>query len=164
MPHLAVVLLSVAAAALAAQHPADHHNQHHNQVDQRGDRAMGFDHTRTTHRFRLRADGGVIEVFAKDPQDVESRDKIRRHLAHVARRFAAGDFALPVYIHGQDPPGMPALVRLKDEIKYEFKETERGGQVRVVTGNAEALAAVHEFLRFQIRDHRTGDSPEVEKE
>ena len=164
-PHLAIVLLSLAAAvALAAQHPADHHNQHHNQVDRRGDRAMGFDHTKTTHRFRLKADGGIIEVFAQDPQDLDSRDKIRRHLAHIARRFAAGDFALPAFIHGQNPPGVPAMVRLKDEIKYEFKETERGGRVHVSTVNGDALAALHEFLRFQIRDHRTGDSPEVEKE
>ena len=34
----------------------------------------------------------------------------------------------------------------------------RGDQVRIATSNPEALRAVHEFLRFQIRDHRTGDS------
>ena len=27
----------------------------------------------------------------------------------------------------------------------------------IFTGNPEALAAVHEFLRFQIKDHRTND-------
>jgi hypothetical protein len=29
--------------------------------------------------------------------------------------------------------------------------------VRIVTGNPAALVAVHEFLRFQIKDHRTSD-------
>jgi hypothetical protein len=38
-----------------------------------------------------------------------------------------------------------------------------GGLVRLRTENAEALAAIHEFLRFQIKDHQTGDSLEVEK-
>ena len=27
--------------------------------------------------------------------------------------------------------------------------------MRIVTGNPEALVALHEFLRFQIKDHRT---------
>jgi hypothetical protein len=29
--------------------------------------------------------------------------------------------------------------------------------VRIRTSDPEAVAAVHEFLRFQIRDHGTGD-------
>jgi hypothetical protein len=33
--------------------------------------------------------------------------------------------------------------------------------VSIKTANAEALAAVHEFLRFQIEDHQTGDPLEV---
>jgi hypothetical protein len=40
---------------------------------------------------------------------------------------------------------------------------ERGGRIRITTNNKEALAAVHEFLRFQIADHQTGDSTEIEK-
>ena len=38
---------------------------------------------------------------------------------------------------------------------------ERGGRVRLRTSNPEALAAIHEFLRFQIEEHRTGDPVEV---
>lgn len=55
------------------------------------------------------------------------------------------------------------MKRLKAEIKYKFEETERGGLVRITTSDAKALAAVHEFLRFQIKDHKTGDSGEVVK-
>jgi len=33
--------------------------------------------------------------------------------------------------------------------------------VRITTKNSEAVKAVHEFLRFQIKDHATGDSMEV---
>ena len=41
---------------------------------------------------------------------------------------------------------------------------ENGGKVRIKTNNQEALAAVYEFLRFQISDHQTGDSTEITKE
>jgi hypothetical protein len=65
-------------------------------------------------------------------------------------------------IHAQTPPGVPVLQKLKAEIKYQFEKSETGGRVRFSTDNAQALAAIHEFLRFQIKDHRTGDPDTVQ--
>jgi hypothetical protein len=143
------------AAILAAQ------DTHHAGVDERGDHVMGFSHEKTTHHFRLYRDGGAIEVTANDPKDTESRDQIRMHLAHIAGMFAAGNFQAPMLVHGRTPPGVAALEKRKAEIRYEFTKTERGGTIRITTKDAEALAGLHEFLRFQIEDHRTGDTPEV---
>jgi hypothetical protein len=42
-------------------------------------------------------------------------------------------------------------------ISYTYQESARGGQVRIRTSDTEALNAIHEFLVFQIQDHRTGD-------
>lgn len=136
---------------------------HHDQVDQRGDQAMGFSHAKTTHHFRLKMDGGIIEVSANDADDHASRDQIRRHLNHIAQKFSGGDFSAPMFIHGQTPPGIETMKRLKSEIKYKYEEIEHGAQVRISSENAEAVKAIHEFLRFQIQDHRTGDTVEVEK-
>jgi hypothetical protein len=55
------------------------------------------------------------------------------------------------------------MKRLKAEIGYEFKELERGASIRISTRNAEALNAIHEFLVFQIKEHKTGDALEVPK-
>ncbi|HZS07142.1 MAG TPA: hypothetical protein VFD58_20060 [Blastocatellia bacterium] len=143
---------------------SDHQTDHHAGVNERGDQAMGFSQQKTTHHFRLRTNGGVIEVSANDPEDAVSRDQIRQHLSHIAQKFAAGDFSLPVFIHAQTPPGVPAMKRLNAKIKYQYEEVKGGGRVRLVTSDAEAIAAIHEFLRFQISDHETGDSPEVTKQ
>jgi hypothetical protein len=35
--------------------------------------------------------------------------------------------------------------------------------LRITTHDAEALTAVHNFLIFQIHDHQTGDSVDVQK-
>ena len=35
------------------------------------------------------------------------------------------------------------------------------GRIRIQTADPEALKAVHEFLRFQIEDHHTGDSQDI---
>ena len=142
-------------SALQAQDP------HHNAVDQRGDRVMGFSHEKTTHHFRLYRDGGAIEVTANDASDSESRDQIRMHLGHIAKMFASGDFNAPMLIHDRIPPGVPVLQKRKAEVRYEFTQTNQGGIIRITTQNGEALNAIHEFLRFQIQDHRTGDSTEV---
>jgi len=131
------------------------------EMNQRGDRVMGFDHTKTTHHFRLFSDGGAIEITANDAEDKESRDEIRMHLGHIAKMFAAGNFNAPMLIHHQTPPGVHVMQRLKDQITYTFEETERGGTVHISTKNAEALQAIYEFLRFQIKEHKTGDSLEI---
>ena len=127
------------------------------QVNERGDRTMGFSHAKTAHHFRLKDDGGAIEVTAISGADAASRDQIRRHLNRIAEMFSEGDFSAPMFIHGQAPPGVETMKRLKVEIKYEFIEIDRGAKVRISTANAEAVKAIHEFLRFQIRDHQTGD-------
>jgi hypothetical protein len=137
------------------------HDSHAEGVDKRGDRVMGFDRKKTKHRFLLRPDGGAIEVTANAADDSESRDLIRKHLGHIAKMFAEGNFKAPMLIHDRTPPGVSVMERLKAEIEYRYEETERGGRVVIRTANEEALRAVHEFLRFQIEDHRTGDSTEV---
>jgi len=135
----------------------DSHGSHDAALDERGERAMGFSQTATVHHFLLRPDGGVIQVEVKDSSDASNRDLVRQHLSHVARAFAAGDFDTPALVHARVPPGADAMRRLKSEIAFAYEETDSGARVLISTKNAEALAAVHAFLRFQIEDHRTGD-------
>ena len=151
-----------AAAPLRAQHTdRPKESDHHANVDKRGDHVMGFDHEKTTHHFRLAKRGGSIEVAANRSDDTESRQAIRGHLTHIARMFSEGNFHAPMLIHDRVPPGVPVMKRKKDRIGWEFEETENGGRVLIETKDAEALGAVHEFLRFQIEDHQTGDPTDV---
>jgi len=122
---------------------------------------MGFSHEKTTHHFRLYADGGVIEAESNDAKDTAIQDQIRSHFGHIVAMFAAGNFSAPMLIHEQNPPGTEAMKRLRDAIQYKLETTEKGARIRITTKDADALRAVHEFLRFQISDHQTGDSPEV---
>jgi hypothetical protein len=131
------------------------------QMNKRGDHVMGFDHTKTTHHFRLLPQGGTIEITANSAEDTESRDQIRSHLGHISKMFAEGNFNAPMLIHEQTPPGVPVMQKLKSEIEYRFEETERGASIHISTANSKALLAIYKFLRFQIKEHKTGDSLEV---
>jgi hypothetical protein len=145
--HLSLALLLT--APLSAQDP---HLKH------RGAAAMGFDQDKTAHHFLLFEDGGAIDVSVKDEADVKNRDAIRAHLPHIAQLFGAGNFEAPMFVHDtKTVPGAATLAARKTAVKYTYVETPRGGRVDIVTSDADALKALHDFLRFQIADHKTGD-------
>ena len=135
------------------QQPADQHEG----VVQRGDQVMGFSHEKTVHHFRLTPEGGTIEAIATDPSDAGSREQIRMHLNHIAQLFHNGNFNAPMLIHAQTPPGVPTMKKMRKEIRYDVEGTPNGARVKVSSTNAQAIAAIHDFLKFQIKDHQTGD-------
>ena len=124
---------------------------------------MDFDQDKTVHHFRLAQDGGAIEIEVRDPANVTLRDTVRMHLRHLAQEFAAGTFDKPFATHGETPDGVPDMIRLKDGIGYGFENTKNGGRVRIRAAGRAARAAVHAFLRYQIREHATGDPLTVKK-
>jgi hypothetical protein len=154
---LLVFLIISMSDAYAGALQASDHSKHMAEMNERGDRVMGFDQAKTTHHFRLLEDGGTIEVGANDPKDAMSRNQIRHHLEEIARAFSEGRFEAPMEIHHQVPPGAMVMRDLKSVIEYTFQPMEGGGRVRITTTDARALKAVHDFLRFQIKEHQTGD-------
>ncbi|HEY6372628.1 MAG TPA: hypothetical protein VIX37_18765 [Candidatus Sulfotelmatobacter sp.] len=154
------VLLVVASAIQAQQSNTRTPDQQHAEMMKRGDMGMGFSHEKTTHHFFMLKDGGVIQVSANDPKDDASRDHIRRHLSHVARMFSEGNFNTPMFIHDTTPPGVPTMEKLHAEIHYQYQQTDAGAKILINTANLKAVRAVHEFLRFQISEHQTGDPME----
>ena len=143
-----------------AQHMAQ---AHHEVVESHGDQAMGFPHDKTTHHFRMAPDGGAIEVSVNDPNDKINAEAIRSHLSHIATMFGNGDFSTPMFVHDGIPPGVTTMKLLKSVIHYNYEEMPSGGRVRIQSADAVAVAAIHDFLRFQITDHQTGDSLAVEQ-
>lgn len=139
----------------------DQHAAHHAIVESHGDQAMGFPHDKTTHHFRMMGDGGAIEVAANDPEDKTNTEAIRSHLAHIAMRFGAGDFSTPMFIHDGVPPGVTTMKLMKSAIHYTYEETPAGGRIRIKSEDPIAVAAIHDFFRFQITEHQTGDALEV---
>ena len=156
-----LTVLVLASAIQAQQANTQTPEQQHAAMMKRGDAGMGFSHDKTTHHFVLLKDGGAIQVNVNDPKDNASRDHIRMHLAHLAEMFSAGDFNIPMFIHDTTPPGVATMEKLHSEIHYQYDQTDTGGKILMQAANKNALEAVHEFLRFQIREHQTGDPIEV---
>jgi hypothetical protein len=156
----AIAIAALTTVGMSAARDQDPHAA----MNQRGAMAMGFDQDKTTHHFSLYEDGGRIDVSVNDPADRKNLEAIRSHLPHIATMFGSGNFDAPMLVHDStNVPGTASMARLKDAITYTYVETARGGRVDIVTSSKPAIAAVHEFLAFQIRDHKTGDSTAVSK-
>jgi hypothetical protein len=154
-------------ADLVAQHPqmppGMTHEEHLGQMKKdedlkrRGAVAMGFDQDKTTHLFHLTADGGAIDVSVNEASDSTNRDAIRSHLKEIAVEFAHGDFAKPFATHGEVPPGVKTMQQRLRAITFRYEDTAGGGRVLIQTPDRKVKTAVQEFLRYQIREHSTGD-------
>jgi hypothetical protein len=152
---IVLIILAMAAASAFAQ-------EHQSSMDQRGHAVMGFDQQQTQHHFLLFTDGGAIEVGVKNPSDTANRNAIRSHLPHIAVMFAEGNFDAPMLVHNsKEVAGARTMAERKSMIRYQYVETPGGGRVDIVTTDPAALSAVHDFLRFQIAEHRTGDTTAV---
>jgi hypothetical protein len=156
---ISTLLLIVVALASSAVAQHEHHD--HDAMNARGEKAMGFSQTATTHHFTLLPDGGFVQVQANDAKDAENRDHIRMHLQMQSKRFAAGDFSNSEMTHARVLPGTPQMQTLKSAITYKYEEIERGARLRITSKDAAAVAAIHDFLKFQIEDHKTGDPTSV---
>lgn len=141
---------------LAAGVPAKGHG-HAADVTRRGEKGMGFSQEGSTHHFRLSADGGSIEVTVNDPGDAASLGQIRAHIAHIREMFAGGDFSIPMFVHDTTPPGVSTMKRRASAIGYSYEDLPGGARVLISTADADARDAIHDFLRFQIQEHGTGD-------
>ena len=163
------VVAVVGVVAAGAQHHAQAPRQHapHAAV------AHQLDHSKATHRFHLYQDGGAIEVSVKDTKDVATLSAIREHLAALGRAPHAPGHTSQTHDvnrahvrpanHDAAHAGMADLSHLKDKVSFTYSETNRGGRVLIQTTDAEALGAVHVFLKQQIQHHKTGDSDAIRK-
>jgi hypothetical protein len=121
----------------------------------RGEQAMGVDQYTSTHLFDALPDGGRIEL-QRDTDDPAGIATIREHLREVQAAFSAGVFSTPAFVHSREVPGTAIMAEKKDHIEYVYRDLPRGGELRLVSSDPEAIQAIHDFMAFQRSDHRAG--------
>ncbi|MBV8516332.1 MAG: hypothetical protein JO197_02915 [Acidobacteria bacterium] len=120
--------------------------------------AHGFAHDAVQFKFTATDDGGSMELRAKDTADLDTIDAIQKYLKAIAGDFATNDFSKAESVNGRMPEGVDAMERLHDSISYGYEALPDGGRMRLQTGNADAVAAIRAFLKFQTVANRAGNS------
>jgi len=121
-------------------------------VQARGGVAMGVNQYTSRHVFEPLPDGGRI-ALQRDAADSEGAAQIRSHMHEIARRFAAGDFTLPGFVHARLVPGTEIMAARRAAIAYAVDTLPRGAALRIRSADSIAVRAIHEFLAFQRHDH-----------
>jgi len=122
-------------------------------VHRMGHDVMPFSLERTRHVFEMTSSGGIQDVVARDEGDSAQVRLIRQHLAHESVRFAAGDFADPATLHGQDMPGIRELSRGVGHFTATYQELPAGGRITFTSEDPILITAIHRWFGAQLSDH-----------
>ncbi len=144
-------LLAAAGAWWAVSSAREAH--HRGEVASRGAQVMPFDLDRTTHVFAPRPNGGVQTVIADDPTDAQRVRLVRTHLRDEAEGFRSGDFSDPLFVHGQDMPGVADLEAGADRIDIRYEVIPAGARLQYVTLDDGLVHALHLWFEAQLDDH-----------
>jgi len=124
------------------------------EVQRRGQVAMGVDQYTSAHTFEALPDGGRI-TLRRDSLDPAGVAQIRSHMIEIAAAFRRGDFNLPGFVHDRPVPGTAIMAGRRLSISYVADTVPLGGSLRIHSADSVAVAAIHQFLAFQRRDHRS---------
>jgi hypothetical protein len=152
--HRVVALLATAVVACSRAEPETTSDSSFADVQRRGQSVMGVDQYTSKHVFEDLPDGGRIVLDRDDATDTAAIRTIRAHMRVIEAAFQRGDFTLPGIVHAQAVPGTRVMAGKREAISYRAAERPRGAEVRIQTSDPAAVAAVHEFLKFQRSDHR----------
>jgi hypothetical protein len=150
---LAGLALPLSTQSVSAQAEPAKNDSAVRALQDRGAKHMGVDQYTSVHHFASLPDGGRIEL-QRAVEDTAGVREIRHHLQQIAEAFRRGDFKIPGLVHDTaEVPGTRKMAEHKAHISYEFHELPRGGEVRIISSDHEAIAAIHEFLEFQRHEH-----------
>jgi hypothetical protein len=150
-----VILLSCLSIGLAGQEPPKPY------VDpallSRATRVSGFESDRVNRHFYVLKNGGAVEITAKDANDESTIKAIQSYLKKESDMWTKGNFDTIAAVYGKAPEAIAQLKKLRDNVTYAAVPEENGAVVRMLTVNPMAKTAIHDYLRFQIDQLKTGD-------
>jgi hypothetical protein len=120
-------------------------------------KVSGFDSERVVRHFYLLKNGGAVEVVVKDPHDETTIKAVQAYLKKESDLWAKGNFDNVNAIYGKLPEGTPQLKKMRDSVTFAAVPEENGGVLRLLTVSPQAKSAIHDYLRFQIDQFKTGD-------
>ena len=127
-------------------------DSHQNMVMEHGAQVMPFDQKQAMHMFLPSVTGGVVEIVVRD-MDATQISLVRSHLLQEAAMFTRGDYSDPAYIHGKAMPGLATLESAASRVSVRYFETPSGAAITLASGDQDMVAAIHQWLEAQQRDH-----------
>lgn len=129
-------------------------------MHQRMQQALPYDVDQTIATFSKTVHGGIQHVVVKSKDNTKQIKLIQTHLTKLAEQLRKGDFSLTERLHGADMPGLAQLKKATlDDIKFEYKALENGGQIHYSTEYPQYVGALHEWFDAQASEHGNAEIP-----
>jgi len=104
--------------------------------------------------FAKTANGGIMQIVAKPDSDSKQIKLMQQYLRQTAVEYAKGDFSSTERFHGTDMPGLAQMKAAKvNDISYEYKALQNGGQIVFSTEDPQLLNVLHAWIEAQIKEH-----------
>lgn len=153
-------LLVTAALANAQTTPVGDPEQ---EMNARFSKAVGVSLDKLVLHYYLVKNGGVVELAAKDPQDTNTIAAIQKYLQNQKELWEKGKDLAVTEVHTKFPESAVTMRKLRNEITFYMAKTDNGGVLRMFSINDQARNAIQDFLKFEIAEHKTGDSPTIDQ-
>lgn len=150
-----LVLVSLAPAQTASADPAQ-------DVNARFSRSLGVSLDKIVLHYYLVKNGGVVELTAKDPGDTATVTAIQKYLQTQKELWEKGKDPV-TEIHGKAPDSAAVMRKLRNDITFYMAKTDEGAVLRMFSINDQARGAIQDYLKFEIAEHKTGDSPTIDQ-
>jgi hypothetical protein len=148
---LSTLLIAISSTAIAAEKATE---ARQDEVARKGRHVMPFDLEQTLHVFTNKKDGGRQKVVAKDAHNKVQIKLIREHLTKIAADFKRRDFSDPIKIHGENMPGLKALIKAKPEsITIQYRQLADGAEITYSSEEADLIDAIQQWFKAQLSDH-----------
>ncbi len=151
-----LVLGALASAQAAPQDPMD-------ALNARFSRVLGVSVEKVVLHFYLVKNGGVIDLTAKDPKDSITVNAIQKYLQNQKELWEKGKESAVTHIHERPPEAAATMRKLRNDITFYTAKTDAGAVLRMFSINDQARGAIQDYLKFEIAEHKTGDSPTVDQ-
>ena len=106
----------------------------------------------------------LLLLAVTDPSDAETRKAVRAYVQRVSQLMVVGNLARMREQFGESVPGPNRIAESrgrKATITVHSSAPDEGSHIIFSTRGVRRIEGLHEFLRFQINDLKTGDSLEV---
>lgn len=149
-----IAFLALAALASAQAAPQDPFEE----MNARFSRVLGVSVEKIVLHFYLVKNGGVIDLTAKDPKDAITVNAIQKYLQNQKELWEKGKESAVTDIHEKPPESAATMRKLRNDITFYAAKTDNGGDLRMFSINEQARVAIQDYMRFEITEHKTGDS------
>lgn len=132
------------------------------EMNARFSKALGVSLDKIALHYYLVKNGGVIELASKDPNDTVTIEAIQKYLQTQKDLWEKGKDTV-TEVHAKAPESANIMRKLRNDITFYTAKTDAGAVLRMFSINDQARGAIQDYLKFEIAEHKTGDSPTVDQ-